>query len=98
MDAWVEKIEKERKAQGFSKKKLAELSSLSPPALSAWVSGTRNPSALSKERVEKALGLREPAEIDPDFVLQKSIYSHPRLSQVDVDDIMALVNVKLSRR
>ena len=97
MDKWLEMIEKEYKARGLNKKRLAELSGLSQATISYWFKGKRNPSQLLKRLVEEALGLRHKHDIDPDIVLSNALCSHPRLSTSDVDDIMALINAKLSR-
>ena len=97
MDKWLKMIEKERDARGLNNSQLAELSGLSQATICCWFKGKRNPNKLSKRLIEEALGLRHKHDIDPDIVLWNALYSHPRLSEFDVDDIMALVNAKLSR-
>jgi len=97
MDQWLEMIEKKRIERGLKRKDLAELSGLSQSTISYWFKGKRNPSQLSKRLIEEVLGLRPKQKIDPDIILWNALYSHPRLSKFDVDDIMALINAKLSR-
>jgi len=97
MDPWLEMLDEQLKMRGLKRSQLARLTGISQAAISCWFKGIRNPTKLSRVLVEKALGLRPETENSPDVVLRNAIYSHPRLSKYDVDDIMALVNAKLSR-